>query len=406
MLMKGKFPEQEDRSLPSNARQATTHLRSFPEAARMTYVRNKVYADGKMRRNPDRETEEIFYEFVARYLQRDGCFIARLVAKNTSTIVAADLLGGLWKDYVIKTRLYRTQRGQMSAPVAGDKVFFRPESLTRIRSYAGRSYKSEDKGGEGGDMALMPPDTTPFAPPFDLSPPPASVFKSFYEKTTKSGDKGLDDVDGGGDANDEVSVVIEDADANNAGGRIRSKNNKNNNNRGSLTPKTSSPLKALNIKRPSLGMPPLKALRGKRSGGGGGGDDGGGGDGGGGGDDGGDDDGDDNTASSSVSPSISFAKGTFKGRSGWDNSAANRRRSFKNTSNGSVENSNNNNINTNNNNNNNNIVNENNDAFDGNNDENNEDDNDNNEEEEEEDVVHVNYHRNSTKKLLPGNMRM
>ncbi|ESO08133.1 hypothetical protein HELRODRAFT_98251 [Helobdella robusta] len=80
----------------------------FPLSKRETYVRNKLYADGILRRKPDPETEIILAGFVKCYLRRDGCFIARLVGRNTSDVVAAELLGGLWKDYRLKTIKFKS----------------------------------------------------------------------------------------------------------------------------------------------------------------------------------------------------------------------------------------------------------------------------------------------------------
>ena len=37
--------------------------------------------------------------FVAAYLRRDGMFIIRLVAKNASDLIAAELIGGLFDHY-------------------------------------------------------------------------------------------------------------------------------------------------------------------------------------------------------------------------------------------------------------------------------------------------------------------
>ena len=82
----------------------------FPKTHRLLYVREKLYADGQLRRRPDEETERHFKNFVLKYLKRDGCFIARLVAKNTNDVISADLLAGLWKDYVLKTMRYEAEK--------------------------------------------------------------------------------------------------------------------------------------------------------------------------------------------------------------------------------------------------------------------------------------------------------
>ena len=38
-------------------------------------------------------------KFVKEYLQRDGVFIMRMVARNSSDLVAAELVTGLWDQY-------------------------------------------------------------------------------------------------------------------------------------------------------------------------------------------------------------------------------------------------------------------------------------------------------------------
>ena len=45
------------------------------------------------------DTKKRLGKFVTSYLRRDGCFILRMVIKNASDMVAAELLGGLWDHY-------------------------------------------------------------------------------------------------------------------------------------------------------------------------------------------------------------------------------------------------------------------------------------------------------------------
>jgi len=40
-------------------------------------------------------------KFVMSYLRRDGSFIVRMVAKNSSDLIAAELLSGLWDQYLL-----------------------------------------------------------------------------------------------------------------------------------------------------------------------------------------------------------------------------------------------------------------------------------------------------------------
>ncbi|KAK2150450.1 hypothetical protein LSH36_404g00013 [Paralvinella palmiformis] len=49
--------------------------------------------------------------FVDRYLRRDGCFIIRMVAKNASDIIAAELICGLWDHYLDnKKKLFKREK--------------------------------------------------------------------------------------------------------------------------------------------------------------------------------------------------------------------------------------------------------------------------------------------------------
>lgn len=47
-------------------------------------------------------------DFVFRYLQQDGCLVLRLVAMNSSDLVASELINELWRKY---TEKYRTGSG-------------------------------------------------------------------------------------------------------------------------------------------------------------------------------------------------------------------------------------------------------------------------------------------------------
>jgi hypothetical protein len=44
-------------------------------------------------------------DFVFRYLQQDGCLVLRLIATNSSDLVASELINELWRKY---TEKYRT----------------------------------------------------------------------------------------------------------------------------------------------------------------------------------------------------------------------------------------------------------------------------------------------------------
>lgn len=62
-------------------------------------VRGHLYAVGKLRSSTMDENKKRLEEFVTGYLRRDGCFILRMVSKNASDVIAAELTSGLWDHY-------------------------------------------------------------------------------------------------------------------------------------------------------------------------------------------------------------------------------------------------------------------------------------------------------------------
>jgi hypothetical protein len=60
------------------------------------YVRNQLIALDRVK-SP--EEDDRTRKFVRSYLRRDGCFIIRMVAKNASEVIAAELISGLWDEY-------------------------------------------------------------------------------------------------------------------------------------------------------------------------------------------------------------------------------------------------------------------------------------------------------------------
>ena len=65
------------------------------------YVRTRLIAMDKLKCDTDREVNR----FVRNFLHRDGIFLVRLVAKNSSDMIAAELLCGLWEHYKDNKRL-------------------------------------------------------------------------------------------------------------------------------------------------------------------------------------------------------------------------------------------------------------------------------------------------------------
>ena len=71
-------------------------------------VRGHLYAVGKLRSTTMADNKKKLEEFVTGYLRRDGCFILRMVSKNASDVIAAELTSGLWDHF--NKHQYRPRR--------------------------------------------------------------------------------------------------------------------------------------------------------------------------------------------------------------------------------------------------------------------------------------------------------
>ena len=60
------------------------------------YVRARLVALDKVH---DRDDDPLVKDFVEKYLRRDGIFILKLVGKNASDLIAAELMCGLWEHF-------------------------------------------------------------------------------------------------------------------------------------------------------------------------------------------------------------------------------------------------------------------------------------------------------------------
>ena len=59
------------------------------------FIRSRLIAIDKLKHDDDDKVEN----FVHNYLRRDGLFIIRMVVKNASDIIGAELIAGLWDHY-------------------------------------------------------------------------------------------------------------------------------------------------------------------------------------------------------------------------------------------------------------------------------------------------------------------
>ena len=70
----------------------------------VVYIRNRLIAVDRFHKSELRRVDK----FVRFYLRRDGLFIVRLVEKNTSDLIAAELIAGLWDQFKrVESRLDR-----------------------------------------------------------------------------------------------------------------------------------------------------------------------------------------------------------------------------------------------------------------------------------------------------------
>lgn len=84
----------------------------------VSFMRNRLYAMDRVPRKQTKSDDKI-ERFVVDYLRRDGCFIVRLVAKNTSDLIAAELISGLWDHFRDNRKKIEVQQSEES-PVDDD----------------------------------------------------------------------------------------------------------------------------------------------------------------------------------------------------------------------------------------------------------------------------------------------
>ena len=93
------------------------------------YIRARLIAMDKV---VEGQQKEFMHSFVHRYLRRDGIFIVRLVGKNASDLIAAELLCGLWDHFKDnRAMLERFHSNEPSANANGpvDAAHLSPSSV-------------------------------------------------------------------------------------------------------------------------------------------------------------------------------------------------------------------------------------------------------------------------------------
>lgn len=71
------------------------------EHSRTRYVRKQLKIMDRIRSGSDRD-RKMSYRFSEKYLRQDGIFVLKLVAKNSTDLVVADIVAALWDNYRVK----------------------------------------------------------------------------------------------------------------------------------------------------------------------------------------------------------------------------------------------------------------------------------------------------------------
>ena len=69
--------------------------------SRSFYIRKYLKIMDKINKNSDRD-RKLCHKFVERYLRQDGIFVLRLIAKNATDIVTAEIVCALWENFKSK----------------------------------------------------------------------------------------------------------------------------------------------------------------------------------------------------------------------------------------------------------------------------------------------------------------
>ena len=69
--------------------------------SRIRYIRKHLKIMDKLNRDSDRD-KKLSHKFAEMYLRQDGVFVLKLVAKNSTDLVVADIVAALWDNYKSK----------------------------------------------------------------------------------------------------------------------------------------------------------------------------------------------------------------------------------------------------------------------------------------------------------------
>jgi len=114
----------------------------LPERGRRRYVRQNLKIMARLRGNgaPGSERDrKMSRRFTECYLRQDGVFVLKLVAKNSTDLVVADILAALWDNYRVKP--------------SANNIHYTGGSSAGRRSSTSIAYI-----GDAGDLAMEPGD--------------------------------------------------------------------------------------------------------------------------------------------------------------------------------------------------------------------------------------------------------
>jgi len=125
-------------------------MRCFFSNVRYQYVKYRI----ELMQQESHLRKFICKDFVFRYLQQDGCLVLRLVAMNSSDLVASELINELWRKY---TEKYRTGGGGGGGGSGGQGQMSSGNSHHHLQSVGSTVIRSSrSRGGRDGSPGKDP----------------------------------------------------------------------------------------------------------------------------------------------------------------------------------------------------------------------------------------------------------
>lgn len=125
-------------------------MRCFFSNVRYQYVKYRI----ELMQQESHLRKFICKDFVFRYLQQDGCLVLRLIAMNSSDLVASELINELWRKY---TEKYRTGGGGGGGGSGGQGQMSSGNSHHHLQSVGSTVIRSSrSRGGRDGSPGKDP----------------------------------------------------------------------------------------------------------------------------------------------------------------------------------------------------------------------------------------------------------